>query len=239
MTTVTRNFVEQLIDFAPGEDTSLAMIAQQQLDGTVALFNMLQRNRCAYLADEVGMGKTYVALGVMSLVRYLNPQARIVVIAPRENIQRKWIKELKNFVRVNWKIVGNRVKSLQGDPVWEPVYCNNVIDFTQERLLNADRDFFLRMTSFSVALKQPENRRRLRTLLRRQMPWIPASAMPTRTPEGFREAFDAALNGGVPSADLLIVDEGHNLKHGFNPKGSIRNRLIGLAFVGTSGRAEP
>ena len=237
MTTITRDFVEQLIDFAPGEDTSLTMIAQQQLDGTVALFNMLQRNRCAYLADEVGMGKTYVALGVMSLIRYLNPQARIVVIAPRENIQRKWIKELKNFVRVNWKIVGNRVKSLQGAPVWEPVYCNNVIDFTQERLFNADRDFFLRMTSFSVALKQPENRRRLRTLLRRQMPWIPASAIPTRTPEGFREAFGAALNAGVPRADLLIVDEGHNLKHGFNPKGSIRNRLMGLAFGHPDGQS--
>ena len=86
MKTVTRDFVEQLIDFAPGEDTALQGIAAEQLEGTVALFNMLQRNRCAYLADEVGMGKTYVALGVMSLVRYLNPQARIVVIAPRENI---------------------------------------------------------------------------------------------------------------------------------------------------------
>ena len=142
MSTVTRAFVKELIDFAPGEDNPLKGIAEQQLDGTVALFNMLQRNRCAYLADEVGMGKTYVALGVMSLVRYLNPHARVVVIAPRENIQRKWAKDLKNFVRVNWKIVGNRVKSLQGEPAWAPVHCNNLIDFTQERLLNADRDFF-------------------------------------------------------------------------------------------------
>ena len=124
MKTVTRDFVEQLIDYAPGADNPLKGIAEAQLDGTIALFNMLQRNHCAYLADEVGMGKTYVALGVMSLVRYLNPHARIVVIAPRENIQRKWVKVLKNFVRVNWKIVGNRVKSLQGGPAWEPVHCN-------------------------------------------------------------------------------------------------------------------
>ena len=60
----------------------------------MAAFNMLARNGCAYLADEVGMGKTYVALGVMSLLRYFDPHARIVVIAPRENIQRKWVKEL-------------------------------------------------------------------------------------------------------------------------------------------------
>ena len=237
MKTVTRDFVEQLIDFAPGADNPLKGIADAQLDGTVALFNMLQRNRCAYLADEVGMGKTYVALGVMSLVRYLNPHARIVVIAPRENIQRKWVKELKNFVRVNWKIVGNRVKSLQGGPAWEPVHCNNLIDFTQERLLNADRDFFLRMTSFSLALKQPENRRKLRKLLRRQMEWIPVGAIPAKNPEAFREAFGAALNAGFPQADLLIVDEAHNLRHGFNPKGSIRNHIMGLAFGHPDGRS--
>ena len=47
MKTVTRDFVEQLIDFAPGEDTALQGIAAEQLEGTVALFNMLQRNRCA------------------------------------------------------------------------------------------------------------------------------------------------------------------------------------------------
>ena len=237
MSTVTRAFVKELIDFAPGEDNPLKGIAEQQLDGTVALFNMLQRNRCAYLADEVGMGKTYVALGVMSLVRYLNPHARVVVIAPRENIQRKWAKDLKNFVRVNWKIVGNRVKSLQGEPAWAPVHCNNLIDFTQERLLNADRDFFLRMTSFSLALKHSESRRKLRRMLRRQISWIPRGAIPVQAPGRFQEAFGAALNAGFPQIDLLIVDEAHNLKHGFNPKGSIRNHIMGLAFGHPDGQS--
>ena len=236
MNTVTRTFVRQLIDFAPGDDQSLKSIAQHQLDGTVALFNMLQRNRCAYLADEVGMGKTYVALGVMSLVRYFNPRARIIVIAPRENIQRKWVKELKNFVRVNWLVTGNRVKSLQGTPAWEPVHCNNLIDFTQERLLNADRDFFLRMTSFSLALKQPQKRRQLRQALREQIPWLPR--IPAKTPERFREAFGAALNAGFPRADLLIVDEAHNLKHGFSDRGSIRNHIMGLAFGHPDGQSD-
>ena len=80
MTTVTREFVEALINFAPTEEQRRMGFADTQTEGTVALFNMLQRNRCAYLADEVGMGKTYVALGVMSLVRYFNPAARIIVI---------------------------------------------------------------------------------------------------------------------------------------------------------------
>ena len=41
----------------------------------------------AYLADEVGMGKTYVALGALALFRHFHPDFRVLIIAPRENIQ--------------------------------------------------------------------------------------------------------------------------------------------------------
>ena len=74
MKTVSPEFIDELIDFAPTEETRKMGFASGQRDGTVALFNMLQRNKVAYLADEVGMGKTYVALGVMALVRYFDPQ---------------------------------------------------------------------------------------------------------------------------------------------------------------------
>ncbi|MBD3235948.1 MAG: hypothetical protein GF330_04535 [Candidatus Eisenbacteria bacterium] len=230
MSTVTPDFVRELIDFAPTEETKRLGFAESQLEGSVAIFNMLVRNRCAYLADEVGMGKTYVALAVMSLVRYFDPGARIVVIAPRENIQRKWVKELQNFVGRNWKPLGNRVKSLQGEPAWEPILCGSLLEFAREALVNADRDFFLRMTSFSLALKQAENRQRLRRELRRLLPWLSAHDLSAKTPEGFRDAFGCALNAAVPDADLLVIDEGHNLKHGFRAKGSIRNRILGFAF---------
>ncbi len=227
---IMSDFVRGLIDFAPTEETKRLGFAENQLEGTVALFNMLARNRCAYLADEVGMGKTYVALAVMSLVRYFKPDARIVVIAPRENIQRKWVKELSNFVRLNWTLVGSRVKSLQGGPVWEPVLCRSLLDFAHQAILNDDRDFFLRMTSFSLALKRVENRRRLRRELRRLIPWLSRHTVSPKTPEGFRDAFGCALNAAIPEADLVVVDEGHNLKHGFREKGSIRNRIMGFAF---------
>ena len=236
MKTVSPAFVNELIDFAPTEETREMGFADAQRDGTVALFNMLQRNKVAYLADEVGMGKTYVALGVMALVRYFDPHARIVVIAPRENIQRKWVKELKNFVRHNWRIVGNRVKSLQGEPAWEPVHCDTLIDFVREAMLNADRDFFLRMTSFSLALKQPESRRRLRKRLLKELRWIDRRPLAAKTPDAFRDAFGSALNAGFPDADLLVVDEAHNLKHGYTAGGSIRNRIMGLAFGHPEGR---
>lgn len=236
--TITRAFAEVLIDFAPTEETKRLGFAESQLEGTVAVFNMLARNRCAYLADEVGMGKTYVALAVMSLLRHFDPGARVVIIAPRENIQLKWGKELTNFVTHNWKPVGNRVKSLQGGPAWQPVVCGSLLDFAREALTNADRDFLLRMTSFSLALKQPEARRRLRRLLRQQIPWLSPYALSPKSPDEFRDAFGCALNAAVPEADLVIVDEGHNLKHGFDPKGSTRNRILGFAFGHPEGQAK-
>ena len=160
MNTISREFLNELIDFSPEGSGTSQSIGELQSQATVAAFNMLAHNRCAYLADEVGMGKTYVALGVMSLMRYLDPHVRVIVIAPRQNIQEKWKKELTNFVRNNWKITGNRVKSLEGTPVWEPVVCGNLSIFAKEALLNQDRDFFLRMTSFSLSAKNPEDRDR-------------------------------------------------------------------------------
>ena len=46
----------KLIDF--GASIGEGPRADEQLEGAVALHNLLQSQRVAYLADEVGMGKT-------------------------------------------------------------------------------------------------------------------------------------------------------------------------------------
>ena len=55
-----------ILDFSGGKP-ELKALGKLQLEGTVALHNMIADPKVAmaYLADEVGMGKTYMALGVV------------------------------------------------------------------------------------------------------------------------------------------------------------------------------
>ncbi|HZI14359.1 MAG TPA: hypothetical protein VE153_28595, partial [Myxococcus sp.] len=62
---------ERLLDF--GARMGQGHRAREQLQGAVALHNLLEKHKTAYLADEVGMGKTYVALGALALFRHFNP----------------------------------------------------------------------------------------------------------------------------------------------------------------------
>ncbi len=230
--TISKSFLDELIDFNPNKRESLNSVAELQRDATVAAFNMLVNNECAYLADEVGMGKTYVALGVMCLLRYFDPTTRVIVITPRANIQAKWKKDLENFVSSNWKVIGNRVKSLDGSPVWQPVMCQNLAEFAHESLLNHDRDFFLRMTSFSVWSKDLEAQTKQRDYLRDSIPALKKSdfVLDEEYRERFLYSYGVALNAAVPQADLVIVDEAHNLRHGFERGVSIRNQLMTIGF---------
>ncbi len=213
-----------------GSDIS-PTLARSQLEASVAAYNMLARNQLAYIADEVGLGKTYVALGVMGLVRHFRPNARILVLAPKENIQKKWVRDFGNFVRNNWRIIDNRVKSVQGGPARKPVVCGSLTDFAHNISVNANRDFFLRMTSFSLALKHPESRDRYRDQLLSYVEWLRCELQAEEAGE-FREQYGRALNALLPDIDLLVVDEAHNLRKGFGTRGdryvSNRNRVLGL-----------
>lgn len=73
-------------------------MVELQTEGVAALCNILANRHVAYLADEVGLGKTMQALGVAAQVLHQRPGARILIIAPRESVQNGWAEE---FVRFN------------------------------------------------------------------------------------------------------------------------------------------
>ena len=99
---INRATAERLIDFSGGQ-SDLKHLGRQQLEGAVALHNMIvdPSVNMGYLADEVGMGKTYIALGVVSLLRFFNSSLRVLYITPSRNIQEKWRNDYQNFLEYN------------------------------------------------------------------------------------------------------------------------------------------
>lgn len=233
----------QLLDFAGRTETHAPRISQQraddQLEGSVALHNILENHRVAYLADEVGLGKTYVALGAFALFRHFNPKFRLLVIAPKENIQRKWIKEMQNFVRNNVRFADLRVRSAHGAPARPPVYCGNLYELARETSLDPDRDFFARLTSFGFGLTEDsEGWKKKRERLLELLPWIQPDAFDLKSKQRFKENYARAIGCALPEFDLVIIDEGHNLKHGLQRTAAMRNRLLALVLGNGTAAAE-
>jgi hypothetical protein len=218
----------RLLDFASriGEGPR----ADEQLAGAVAVHNLLVKHRVAYLADEVGMGKTYVALGALALFRHFQPDFRVLVVAPRENIQKKWVKEFGNFVAHNVRHPDLRVKAIDGRPAKPLVLCHNLLELAHEVCLDGNRDFFVRLTSFSLPFDSKRGDE-LRKSLKGRLPWLKDDLLfDLRSKEAFKDNFARALCCALPAFDLVIVDEAHNLKHGFGENVSARNRVLGLAM---------
>lgn len=214
--------------------------ADAQLEGAVAIHNILEKHGVAYLADEVGMGKTYVALGALALFRHFKPDFRVLVIAPRENIQKKWMKEYANFVTNNVRFPDLRIASIERTPVRPLVACDSLLEFVQQVAIDSRRDFFLRLSSFSLALSNDSKGwSHLRDEVRKEVPWLAEETLDLRAnKEVFKDNLARALCCAIPVFDLVIVDEGHNLKRGFREGVAARNRVLALAFGHPSQKAE-
>ena len=236
MKTIDLQAARELLDFGARFDSPQR--AEEQLRGAVALHNLLIEHKCAYLADEVGMGKTYVALGVLALMQHFNPRLRVLVIAPRGNIQAKWQKELRNVVQHNVRFADLRVRGLDGRAAAPLVHCENLLDLVHQSNLRSSGIFFTRMSSFSIGLgadtsdNDTGDRAKLRAKLERHLPWLKSKGVLYRRQgkQEFKDDFARALCCALPAFDLVIVDEAHNLKHGFKPGSSARNRVMAQAM---------
>jgi superfamily II DNA or RNA helicase len=229
---ITEEYVDELINFAPTPEIEAAGIDKLQRSGCVAIFNMLVRNGLAYLADEVGMGKTYIALAVMSILRYQKPNARVLILTPRKNIQEKWKTDLFSFVQQNWRHSRHRVKNVAGDPVRLPQTPERLANWVNDLSKEPIHDTILRMSSFSFGItpenaeteiKQQFNEHLACPLLRDYM----LKVVETPTQQTFADAVRTLVQR-FANYDLVIVDEAHNLKHGYQPNlpSSIRNETI-------------
>ena len=149
------------------------------------------------------------------------------------------MKELGNLCANNVRFPDLRVKSIRGGPARPMVACSNLHSFVHEVGVDARRDFFLRMTSFSMGLSaDKEGWKEQRRQLRRELPWLADEVFDLRSKEAFKDNYARAVCCAIPTFDLVIVDEGHNLKHGFREGVAARNRMLALA-MGRDAEADP
>ncbi len=182
------------------------------------------------------MGKTYVALGALALLRHFKPDSRALIIAPRENIQKKWRDEMVKFFRYNVRFADLRNKNLDGSPVHEICTPASLVGLVKAATLDPDQDFVARLTSYPLGMPDTADaRRRKRDELVKAAPVLDGLVQLPRgqgddAKREFKESFARAVCCALPVFDLVIVDEGHNLRHGYEGHVAARNRVLGLSL---------
>ena len=215
----------KLIDFSGG-NKELKDLSEIQIEGAVALQNMIADPKIgfAYLADEVGMGKTYIALGVVAILRYFNPTLRVLYICPSRNVQEKWEREYENFVRVNLKLSHGKLRTIDGRPAVPYARCRNVNELLHYASSGYFADYFIGKDSFSISLTDDESEWAQK--LEQLKQFVPAYEINEiiRSKHDVKEQYAGALNYILPTFDLVVIDEAHNFKHDF--ESSYRNQVL-------------
>ena len=102
MTTRTREWLRGFLQLgARAEKDGIAPAdVERQEDTVLHALNMLEERPGIVLADEVGMGKTYEALGIAAAMRHMRPRSRIVVVTPGPDLNSKWVSEFSRFAEM-------------------------------------------------------------------------------------------------------------------------------------------
>ena len=238
MERIDRVTAEYLISFSGGKN-ELESLAELQLQGAVALHNRLAAQKVAYLADEVGMGKTYIALGVVALMRRFNPALRVLYLLPKNNVRDKWEKDYRSFIEYNYRHRDLAVKGLDNRPVAPYLVCFGLRDLVQSVATRNARDYFICTSAFSFPLGNnssdlieslnqfdqllPQHRYMIEELRQQIGPNISPAELGKLKVE-IKKRWASALNAILPRFDLVVVDEAHNLKK--SRTSSDRNHLL-------------
>ena len=209
-------------------------IAERQFQVILKGFNHLNQrnNKFLYVADEVGLGKTYVAVGIASLLRHFSNNKehyKDCIIVPKKNLQSKWRKEIRNFISNNYLLECNIVKTPLGTSVGlcEDSNIHPRLEYIDSQ--NPSYEIF-RNTSFSISASSVDWKVKLADQLPETVSHMFKAAIKRfKYTEGeviLRRLYAYLLNVIMPEFDLLIVDEAHNFKHGIQGDVSYRNQVV-------------
>ena len=210
-------------------------IADRQFKVILKGFNYLYQEESdfLYISDEVGLGKTYIALGIAALLRHFAPFERRdsykeMVLVPKRNLQYKWIKEVNNFIKTNYILNCNIVKSVLGRPVasCKETNIHNYLD-----LFPSEGPSFevYRNSSFSITTLD-DNRwisdLEKRLSLEKHIEILRKGVEVKLGEVQIKRLFSYLLSLEFPKVDFLIVDEAHHYKHGIEGDVSHRNQVV-------------
>lgn len=231
---VSLKSVKQVISFA-GKESSFKgdnNIPELQTQGVTALCKILNNRQYAYLADEVGMGKTYQAIGVISMLLKEKPNAKILIIAPNRSVQNNWISEIKNFQKNN--LIENLELNVKN-------YTERLDFLKSFKEKNKENIFLTRLTTFSTIRdsiihsdnpKFPYYEKVSVKTIYKGLRCITDSIKETNYACEF-DSFDAGkicgkfLRNYTPSYDLVIIDEAQNIRNENNATAFL-NYWLGL-----------
>jgi hypothetical protein len=222
--------VRNLLNFYGKDDVqaSLAMVSMQE-EGVAALCNILEKQHVAYLADEVGLGKTMQALGVIAMFKHKKPKANILVISPREIVQQGWVNEFLSF-KENVYLGDSLPDSFaRKDNLYEWLGSGTIDDTIP----------LLRHTSFSrPAFVTSDNLHQAWDQLCIHWQGIQGIRLPDKIPSLDKDDYSYRFNMAVANAiasklhndeiifDLVVVDEAQCLRNPDNQTNEVFNTLF-------------
>lgn len=176
----------------------------KQAEGVAALWNTLALHDLALLADEVGMGKTLQALGVMSLLWEQNPAARVLIMAPNNDICRHWMREYRSFLTYHFR--------QKASVTHKPELCSS-LGMLVDNVKTGNYQFFLaKISSLSGLVAEKDGD-------------IVAKA--EQAAQGIHNALKIATEG--QGFDLIVVDEAHYFR---NAQGHSQRARAAKKFFG-------
>ena len=217
------NFVGKKADLFEGDGRN--EIPLLQCRGVTALCRILSKRRYAYLADEVGMGKTYQALGVIAMLIAEKPSAKVLVITPGKNVQVNWQSEIKRFKSNNLLLP----MEFEFEPYDRPKNFMYDLIYKSEEIKKKNI-FLMRLTSFSTVAESFNNihRKNDRKIRRKDLEEAIMDELSIAPPYGLsKKEYDTTQAGcacgeifntceEMTKFDLVIIDEAQNIRNDNN-----------------------
>lgn len=191
------------------KENPLAVIQQE---GVYRLWNCLEENHIALLADEVGLGKTFQALALCALTWIEKPHARILVIAPNRSILSHWEQEYEIFCKSVYQHEDDILKTVLTSEIVNTSRIVTSLDaLTKAVESGSDHLFLLSMHAFSTLHIEDDNENsssNMHDSKNRNNPYEIKGIE-------YRKRLKKDLNDGENDGkfDLLVIDEAHYFRN--------------------------